>query len=209
MSGKRINKMTTKEHPDFLLELKRQLVHLFMGILISLSVYFLDPFMGRWVLLPLIVMLLFIFTLPRLITDIWLFNHLFLHFEREDDIMNFPFRGAFWYGVGIIPPILFLPLNPACAVIAVLSAGDSMSTIVGKFLGKRRYGHKSVEGFLSFFVFGFLAAAVFVSPELALMFAFLGAVMEFLSFIDDNLLIPLSLSVFYVLASNIIRLNLM
>ena len=201
--------MTKKEHPDFLLELKRQLVHLFMGIVISLSVYFVYPFMGKLVLLPLIVILLFIFTLPRLITDIWLFNHLFLHFEREDDIMNFPFRGAFWYGVGIIPPILFLPLNPACAVIAVLSAGDSMSTIVGKFLGKRRYGHKSVEGFLSFFVFGFLAAAVFVSPELALMFAFLGAVMEFLSFIDDNLLIPLSLSVFYVLASNIIRLNLM
>jgi len=157
----------------------------------------------------LIVILLFIFTLPRLITDIWLFNHLFLHFEREDDIMNFPFRGAFWYGVGIIPPILFLPLNPACAVIAVLSAGDSMSTIVGKFLGKRRYGHKSVEGFMSFFVFGFLAASVFVSPGLALMFAFLGAVMEFLSIIDDNLLIPLGLSVFYVLVSNIIRLNLM
>jgi len=201
--------MTNKEHPDFLLELKRQLVHLFMGIVISLSIYFLYPFMGRFVLLPLIVVLLFIFTLPRLITDIWLFNHLFLHFEREDDIMNFPFRGAFWYGVGIIPPVLFLPLNPACAVIAVLSAGDSMSTIVGKFLGKRRFGHKSAEGFLSFFVFGFLAASVFVSPGLALVFAFLGAVMEFFSFIDDNLLIPLGLSVFYVLVSNIIRLNLM
>lgn len=201
--------MAREKHPEFLLEMKRQLVHLFLGMVISLSVYFLYPSMGRFVLLPLIVVLFFIFTLPRWITEMRLFNHLVFHFERENDILNFPFRGAFWYGVGIIPPILFLPLNPACAVIVVLSAGDSMSTIVGKFLGKRRFGHKSVEGFISFFIFGFLAAAVFVSPGLAFAFAFLGAVMEFFSFIDDNLLIPLGLSVFYVLVSNIIRLNLM
>jgi len=201
--------MTDKERQEFLLELKRQLVHLSIGMVISLSVYFLYPSMGRFVLLPLIVVLSVIFTLPRGIIKMQPFNHLIFHFEREDDIMNFPFRGAFWYGVGILPPVLFLPLTPACAVIAVLSAGDSMSTIVGKFLGKRRFGHKSIEGFLSFFIFGFLAAGVFVSPELAFLFAFLGAVMEFFSFIDDNLLIPMGLSVFYVLTSNIIRLNLM
>jgi len=207
MFGRKIGKMARRKRSEFLLELKRQLIHLFLGTGISLSVYLSYPFVGRLVLVPLGIALIFLIILPKTVEDLRLFDHLVFHFEREKDIMNFPFRGAILYGIGIVPPILFLPLNPACAIIVVLSAGDAMSTIVGKFLGKRRRGHKSLEGFLSFLVFSFLGAAVFVSPLLAFAFALLGAVMEFFCFIDDNLLIPVGLSVFYILLSNIIRLN--
>lgn len=136
--------------------------------------------------------------IPRLFPELNVSNHLLFHFERSDDKINFPFNGAIWYSVGIIFPILFLPTDVASAIIAVLSAGDSMSTLIGKFAGKHRAGSKSIEGFLSFLFFGSVAAAVFVSFQDAVIFAFLGALIEFFAFMDDNFLVPAGLTVFYI-----------
>lgn len=193
---------------DFKLEFKRQMAHLFLGLSIAVVVYFFYPIYGILILIPLIIAILAMITLPRISSGIKIANHLLYHFEREHDIINFPFKGAIWYGIGIIAPILFLPVDDAtsrpllaCAIIAILSAGDSMSTIIGKFYGVHRIGHKSVEGFLGFMAFGFIPAIFFISPELALIFAFLGALIEFCTFIDDNFLVPVGLTIFYYVLS--------
>ncbi len=202
MCGRKADRMKS----DFVLEFKRQMVHLFLGLGITVAVYFFYPIYGNLILIPLMISVSIMIILPRIVSDLKVANHLLYHFERDHDIINFPFKGAIWYCIGIIFPILFLPLNIACAIIAVLSAGDSMSTIIGKFYGKYRIGHKSIEGFLGFIAFGFIPAVFFVPPSSALVLAFLGAIIELVNFIDDNFLVPVGLTILYYIL-NIIASN--
>ncbi len=187
--------------PEFIFELKRQLVHLLLGIGIALSVYYLKPVYGNLILIPLMLAILFMLITPRIPPELNMSNHLLFHFERVRDKINSPFKGAIWYSFGIILPIAFLPIDVGSAIIAILGSGDSMSTLIGKFMGRHRIGSKSIEGFLGFFLFGLIAAAIFVPFQMAIIFAFLGAIMEFLAFMDDNFLVPVGLSVFYFITA--------
>lgn len=186
---------------EFIFELKRQLVHLLLGIGIALSVYYLKPAYGNLILIPLLLAIFFMLITPRILPELKVSNHLLFHFERTQDRMDFPFKGAIWYSAGIIPPLAFLPMDVACAIIAILSSGDSMSTLVGRFMGRHRIGSKSAEGFLGFFLFGFVAAAIFVPFQMAIIFAFLGAIIEFFAFMDDNFLVPVGLAISYLITT--------
>jgi dolichol kinase len=193
----------------FVLETKRQFAHLTLGLSISFAVCYLMPVMGHLILLPLIIALLLLYFVPKKCPDLRVANHLIIHFERDNDAVNCPFKGSIWYGIGMIPPILFLPTNFACAVIAVLSVGDSTSTWVGKFFGRIRIGDKSLEGFLTFFIFGSLSVLLFVQNyQLAMIFGFAGALLELFTLLDDNVFIPLGLTVIYhaldIIAPNLI-----
>jgi len=197
----------------FILETKRQLVHLFLGLTIAFVVYHLIPIMGYLILIPLLIALALLYIVPKKWPDLRIANHLIIHFERDDDAISCPFKGSIWYGIGIIPPLLLslaniMPLRVACAIIAVLSVGDSTSTWFGKFFGRIRIGHKSLEGFLAFFVFGSLSVLLFVQNyRLALILGFAGAILEFFTPIDDNFFIPLGLTILYC-TMNIIAPNL-
>lgn len=197
--GKRFIRMK-RNKPNSHVEVGRQLVHLFLGIAISFVVYYLVPIIGYFILLPLILALILLIVVPRIHPDLKIANHLLYHFERDHDILNFPFRGSIWYGIGIIAPILLLPLNVACAVIVILSVGDSTSTLIGKFFGRIRLGDKSLEGFLAFVFFGFISAMMFINnPILAILLAFFGGIIEFFTFMDDNFLVPTGLTIFYLI----------
>lgn len=192
----------------FILETKRQLVHLFLGLTISVAVYYLMPMIEYYVLIPLLLALIVLLQMQKKCPDLRIANHLVCHFERDNDAINCPFKGSIFYGIGIIPPILFLPLNYACAVIAVLSVGDSTSTWIGKFFGRIRIGHKSIEGTLTFFIFSSLAVLLYVQNiQIALIFGLIGAILELFTLIDDNLFIPIGLTILYHLL-NIITPNL-
>jgi dolichol kinase len=201
------------KHRIFILETKRQLVHLGLGLTISVVVYNLMPVIGYLLLIPLFTAPILLYIIPKKWPKMKIANHLIIHFERDNDALKFPFKGSIWYGVGILPPILLsladiIPLEVACAIIAVLSVGDSTSTWFGKFFGRIRFGHKSLEGFLAFFIFSSLSVLLFVpNYQLALILGFSGALLEFFTFIDDNLLIPIGLSILYILL-NIITPNL-
>jgi len=197
----------------FVLETKRQLVHLSLGLTISFAVYHLMPIIGYLILIPLLIALTFLYIVPKKWPDLRIANHLIIHFERDNDAISCPFKGSIWYCIGIMPPLLLslaniMPLEVACAIIAVLSVGDSTSTWFGKFFGRIRIGHKSLEGFLAFFVFGSLSVLLFAQNyQLALIFGFFGAVLEFFTLIDDNFFIPVGLTILYH-ALNIIAPNL-
>jgi dolichol kinase len=184
-----------------ILEVKRQLFHLCLGLIITFGVYFLRPKFGPFfIIIPLIIALIFMLFIPRVAPDLKVSNHLLYHFERNHNIIAFPFKGAFWYGLGIIFPIFFLELEIACAIIIVVSVGDALSTLVGKFYGKYKVKEKSIEGFLAFVLFSFLGAAIFVDPFLAGIFALLGGLIElFLTMFDDNFLIPVILTFLYLI----------
>jgi dolichol kinase len=197
----------------FMLETKRQAVHLCLGMTISALVYYLMPPLGIFVLAPLIIALLGLYYVPKIWPNLTVANHLITHFERDADAEKFPFKGSVWYGLGIIPPITaaatgMIPLSVACAIIAVLSVGDSTCTWVGKFFGKIRIGEKSLEGFLTFAILSSLAVLIYVQNyQLALIFGFGGALLELYTLMDDNFFIPFGLTIIYYLL-NIIAPNL-
>lgn len=175
-------------------ELKRQSFHLFLGVAIALAVYLLKPTYGGAVVVPLLLGVLVMLVLPKIRGPLHISEHLLYHFEREQDIKRFPYKGAILFGLGVTAPILFLPTEVCCAVIATLATGDSFSTIIGKFYGKHRIGKKSFEGTLAFIFFAFIGAAYFVDLKTAIKMAFLGAMLELIPEVDDNISIPWGLT---------------
>ena len=177
------------------LEFKRQMVHLLNGSFIAAAVYFLRPVYGLWILVPLILALFLLHAVPKVKPDLRIANHLMYHFERRKDIQEFPFKGAIFYGIGIIFPIVLLDrANYASAVILVLSVGDSFSTLVGRKYGRIRILDKSLEGTVTFFLASWLATSLLVNPTHALILSLVGSLIELFSFWDDNVTIPAGLS---------------
>jgi dolichol kinase len=119
-------------------------------------------------------------------------------FERED--VRFPGYGAFWYVVGTLLLALSLGnVNEIAAAIVTLAAGDSAATIFG-IQGRHSLPYnrrKTVEGSVAFFVFC-LPACLFVG-WIGIALAALAAVVESLSTpVDDNLLIPITAILFFL-----------
>ncbi len=177
-----------------ILELKRQLVHLLNGSAIAAGIYLLKPVVGLWILSPLIIALITLHLLPKVRPDHKVMNHLMNHFERKKDILVFPFRGAIFFGWGIMFPIILLDAPYAAAVVLILSVGDSVSTLVGRRYGKIRIGDKSLEGSVAFLVCAWAASSILIDPTHALVLSVVGMIIELFSFADDNIVIPASLS---------------
>lgn len=128
-------------------------------------------------------------------------------FERRDTAR--PFLGAFWFYAGCGFAFLLFPMHIASASCAMLAVGDSVSTMVGLKLGRRRIaGKKTLEGSLAFFFSSFLVSLLFVTPYLSLIGAAAATAAELVpetgalsrmrrkGFIDDNLLIPVIAGLF-------------
>jgi dolichol kinase len=189
---------------EFLFELKRKMFHFILGTVLAYIIYYTYPPYGNLILLPLMLAVIIMRMIPYFPMPHPVSKHLLYHFEREHDKKHFPYKGAIFFGIGIIPPVLLLPLDAAtgrpllaCAVITILAGGDAFSTLVGKFYGKYRIGHKSVEGFLAFIISGYMMATLFLPHDLkaCIALAVIGAVIEMASSIDDNLAIPIGLTI--------------
>lgn len=119
-----------------------------------------------------------------------------LKFERQ----GVPFQGAFWFYVGCGLAFLLFPLGVATVACLILAISDSLSTLLGHHLGKRRWRGKSIVGTGAFFISAW-AIAWFFLPSQALLAAAAGVLGELLpalvpglqqrGWVDDNLLIPL------------------
>jgi dolichol kinase len=100
-------------------------------------------------------------------------------------------------GLGALLAISLFPPPAASAAIYALAFGDSISTIIGKFLGRLRpaflFG-KSVEGSLACFTASSLAAyLVFSDPRTALAVGFASLLVDALPIREfDNIFLPLA-----------------
>ena len=193
---------------DVRFELRRQLTHMAIGLAIILIFQFtsISPF---WLfVLALCSGLGFYFNKqikhPALE---WLLNN----FERDNQRNKFPGKGFFFLLLGCFLTLIAFPRDAALAGICVLSFGDSVSTIIGKHLGKIRHhinGRKTWEGTLAGFAASAVATLFFVSPLEALLASFVGMGIELLeefprgNSVEDNLTIPF----FSALALRILRL---
>ncbi len=106
------------------------------------------------------------------------------------------YHGAIFYGLGIGGSLLLMPEKIAFLSIIALTVGDTFSTIVGHYIGKRKLPwseRKSFEGFFAGMASTSAAGLLVVSPHTAILTGLVGAVAETLPVkVNDNLLIPLS-----------------
>jgi dolichol kinase len=123
----------------------------------------------------------------------------FKTYERKNEL---PFQGAmtFYFGCFLVT-ILFEPYI-AIASIAVLALADSMSTLVGYFIGKHKLPinrKKSWEGSTAFFITSFLVLFFFTDPVKASVISIFAAFVEMLPKIEDNIGVPLATGILMLL----------
>ena len=121
-----------------------------------------------------------------------LFSLLIEHLERDKNLDR-PGIQALYANVGVFLSFLIFGKLSLFGVL-VLSVGDSLSTFVGKLLGKNKIffnPSKSWEGTLTFFLGSFLILSLITDYRTALLVSSLSALLEALDTkVDDNLLLP-------------------
>tara|TARA_Y100000310_G_C20451924_1_gene701169 strand:- start:223 stop:807 length:585 start_codon:yes stop_codon:yes gene_type:complete len=177
------------------LEIKRQSIHILLGIMIVLLLNF-DLINAT--------LLFFVFaiglTLSLLSTKFKVpIIHQFLGtFDRKKDLEDFPGKGAVFYILGAFVVVLLFPKNIALASLMILALGDSFSRLVGPYgyLKHPFHSEKFFEGVIAGTIAGFLGALFFVSWLPALLASSFSMLIEGFDLriknfkIDDNLLIP-------------------
>jgi dolichol kinase len=109
-------------------------------------------------------------------------------------------NGATWITLSALMLVLFFPKTIAVAAFAMVSISDTIAALVGKKYGKHRFGDKSIEGSLAFFISAIIIVSLIPGLFLpaGIMIAVAGTIAEALELkiggfrIDDNLSVPLS-----------------
>ncbi|HIH33685.1 MAG TPA: hypothetical protein HA282_02355 [Nanoarchaeota archaeon] len=178
-------------------EIKRQLVHVLLGLLVLISALK-DRESTLWFLLVLILIGVLL-SLLQLKFRFALVESLLRKFEREKYRKRFPFKGALFFLTGCLLVLKIFSFDIALASIAILTFSDSVSHVIGLY-GKRKNPlntTKNIEGAFAGFVAGTIAGAFFVPFALALFASLASMFAEALSFklqeedVDDNVIIPL------------------
>jgi dolichol kinase len=178
-------------------ETGRQMFHLALGIVaLLLLLHF-----GRGFMIGMVFFIIIIGTLLMNIRlrggGIAVVQWFEERFERPDAPL--PGWGSACYAAGVLMVLTFLTdINAIAASILVLALADALSTIIGR-RGKMKLPYarnKTLEGSAAFFVSS-LAAWYFVGP-LAVPLAVLATVAESLPGLEDNLVIPIACTLFFL-----------
>jgi dolichol kinase len=172
------------------LELRRQLLHMFFGIILVTLLYF-QIINIYWMVIGLVTALILskLCTIIRIPLASWVMDR----FERKEYRNKFPGKGPIFFMIGSIIVLYLFPLNIALAAMVILSVGDAVSHIFGKLLAKRTYKYlKSVEGTLVAIVASFFGVLIFVNVFAAIAGVTIGLFFEDLKIgVEDNLFLPI------------------
>ena len=178
------------------LEVKRQLLHIFLG---AILVFLLNFDLINATIIFIIFIIGLVLSLLNRKFRIPLIYQLLQIFDRKKDIEQFPAKGAVFYFFGVFLVVLIFPKDIAMASIMILALGDSVSRLVGQYgyLKHPFHSEKFFEGLVAGVIAGFLGALFFVPWLLALIGSIVSMLIEGIDLrikgfkIDDNLLIPL------------------
>ena|SRR3989338_3382181 len=194
------------------LELKRQLMHILVGLVTITLIYYnsLSPFS---LLLLIITGIMLSFLCKRV--RIPIISTFLDHVEREEQRKNFPGKGTIFFFIGVLLSLQLFERNIAYASIMILTFGDSVSHLFGAKFGRWRNifngkSKKLLEGTLMGTLAGFFGAVFFVPiPE-----AFLGSLGAMIAEVikidfnentlDDNLVVPLIAGTVMLLAGKFV-----
>jgi len=189
------------------LELRRKIIHIVFGSLLSFLIYFDLFFLPFWIgflISVIIVSLLLKEYKPRskFALKIWKpFSNFILYFEREDEKIYLPLRGVITFILGcLLSYLLFAEKSIVVSTIFTLFIGDSTVALYGVFFGKLKYPwspRKHVDASLV----GIILNSIFISIFFPLPKALFASIFTFFfeSFdirfnsipFDDNIFLPL------------------
>ncbi len=170
-------------------ELRRKTVHLILGLILTLFLYFYYP---KSIIVSTIILVLgLILSLLVYFEKIRFLDNILYYFEREEKI---PGRGVLTLFLGILLPFIFLEKNIALIAGLAVSIVDSTATIIGIFLEKKRD-----KSFIASIIGGFLLLVVlssffpYIRIELVIIGSITSSIIEYYSkkkeFLDDNIYI--------------------
>ena len=191
-------------------EIGRQLLHIIIGVIVTILFYF-------NILSPLATFLLIIIGLLTSIiskrTRIPILSYFLERFERDEQKKKFPGKGLIFFFIGVLLVMKLFDKDIALASIMVLAFGDSISHLAGAGFGRIRNifngkSNKLFEGTFFGTLAGFVGAVIFVPiPE-----AFLGSLAAMIAEVikidlnekslDDNLVVPLVAGTVMLLVRN-------
>ena len=175
-------------------ELKRQILHVLIGIIFLFSIIYklITP-------LQLFILLVIsgIFGFLSLKYKIPILDFFLEKFERKNT--EFPGKGFIMFLAGTLLVLKLFPLNIALASIIILTFADPVSHFIGENFGhfKILQNKKNIEGNIAGIIVSSLLAMFFVHPCLAIAGSLTAMLFESLIIeiqkikLDDNLIIPL------------------
>jgi phytol kinase len=170
-------------------EVPRKIVHLFFGLGIAVFILIAPKDL---VLFALIVSIYLGFIFSDAIIRGYrlpLISHIVDVLERKDAV---PGKGTLFFLLSAFVCLVFFPPGIVIPAIVALSVVDGVATPVGRRFGTHRiFNGKSAEGTLTAIVAAAVALMVFLDPVIAWLTALIAGLVELLSPIDDNLVIPI------------------
>ena len=174
-------------------EIFRKLIHLIFGLLIAGMVYAAGKTNAAAILAGGIFIGLVMVDLILRGHRLWIFSDLVAQFDRNDRL---PGKGALMFGVSALVCVILFPVAIAVPAIVTLAVLDSVTTIAGQAFGRHRiYNGKSFEGTTAGIIVTTIVLLVFMSLPGALAVAVLAGIIELVSPVDDNLVIPVAVAV--------------
>ena len=182
------------------LEFRRQIFHLFLGIIIVILLA--NGSINKEMILITAIVGTTLSYLSKKI-KIPIIHNLLEIFERKEELKKFPGKGMIFYFVGVYLSLLLFTKEIAMASIMVLALGDSVSHLFGLHFGKIKHPlskTKFLEGTIAGFLAGFIGALVILSLSRwyeALLASLAAMIVEAIEIkigaeqVDDNLIVPL------------------
>jgi dolichol kinase len=191
-------------------EVRRKLVHILTGILISFLIYF--DILQWWMAFLVLVLGIITFFLYKRI-QIPIIHWFIKNFERPEYKETFPGKGALFLVVSVFFLTIFFSKNIIIGALMIWTFGDSISALVGKHYGSRIHplnNRRLIEGTIAGMVTATIAASFFVGWISAFIASLIAMSLESLELrfakhpIDDNLLVPLVAGVLLYMLSFVV-----
>lgn len=177
------------------LEVRRQMFHFFLGVLVILLIYF--DIIGAYII-SATIFLGVIMSLLSINTRVPYISWFLDKFDRKLDRKKFPGKGALTFFLGTLFAVVLFDKNIALASITVLAVGDSFSHVIGRYFGriKNPFSFKKIEGTVAAVFLSALAASFFIPLWAGFAGSFVAMLVESINdsdllILNDNLFIPL------------------
>ena len=169
-------------------EIVRQLIHLCFGLAIAALVFFVDQTVVLAVMAGGLLIGVVLVDLILRGYQIPVISPLVQYGDRCDPL---PGKGAFFFAVSALACIILFPVTVVVPALVALSVLDSVTTLAGIRFGRYRiYNGKSWEGTISGIAVTVISLLPFLSYPGAVATAVIAGIIELLSPVDDNLVIP-------------------
>ena len=180
------------------LELKRKILHILVGITaLLLLIYKIITPLTIFIILAIGIFVSLLSLKIRIPLISWFLDN----FERNKDKNKLPGRGIIFAATGSLLALQLFETNIALASITILTFGDPISHLIGRYFGKTKSvldKQKNIEGNIAAALISSLLAMFFVPFYLAFIGALTAMLFELFIIkiqnlrLDDNLIIPLA-----------------